>query len=171
MSAAPGSALLTRFSQLLSAAGVAHRPLAGEGGIPLLEIGWRGRAGEYAALVEGWDEARRLKSWVYLPLIVPAERRGAASELLTRANCALAFGNFDFDLDRGVARLRAATVADAATLDAMTVELLVEGSLRVADAWAEGLAAVVAAGVDPAVAAAAVVARLAAAGATSPPAP
>ena len=157
-SASRPSALLDRCSALLSAAGVPHQRIDGE--VPLLELEWRGRAGTHGALIEAWDEARRLKVYAYLPLVVPEAARARACELLMRANGTLAFGSFDLDLDGGGVRFRAGTVADAATLDGATLELLVEGSLQIADAWVEGLAAVIAGTCTPAVACAEVTARL-----------
>ena len=66
----------------------------------------RGRNGSWSCLGVELEEQQRLLFYSTYPVAIPAERRAAVTELITRLNYGTALGNFEMDLDDGEVRFR-----------------------------------------------------------------
>jgi hypothetical protein len=80
---------------------------------------------------------------------VPAERRAAVAEFLSRVNFTFFVGNFDVDFDDGRVRFRAGIDVEGGALADKMVENLFDLSAYAADAYHERLMQVIYGGAHP----------------------
>ncbi|MGH9888914.1 MAG: YbjN domain-containing protein [bacterium] len=91
-------------------------------------------------------------SYTFAPLRVPANRRAAVAETMTRINARLWIGTFELDCSDGTMRVRMnAGVEDGVLSPRMAARIVHEGA-RTWDAYLDVLMAVSHGGVEPAVA-------------------
>lgn len=84
------------------------------------EDGWlatpgHGANGGWLLVGQAFQAQNTAAIYGVLPERVPAERRAAVAELLTRINYGLILGNFELDLDDGEVRFKASLAGAAAT--------------------------------------------------------
>jgi hypothetical protein len=75
------------------------------------------------------------------PFNVPAERRAAVAEFLSRVNHGLSLGNFEIDLDDGEVRLKTVLLEDGAP-GAARIEKAISANGRALEAFLPGITAI-----------------------------
>lgn len=80
-----------------------------------------------------WEHGNTLAFYVVLPEHVPAERRPAVAELITRFNHQILFGNFEMDYGDGEVRFRTSVDVGNGPLPASEIGPLVQVGLRTMD--------------------------------------
>ena len=109
------------------------------------EDGWvaapgHGSNGAWLLVGQAYDARDAAAIYGVVPERVPADRRAAMAELLTRINFGLILGNFELDLDDGEIRFKASLAGGAPTRDELTpLVVTVHAQL---DRWLPALTAV-----------------------------
>lgn len=99
------------------------------------------------------DETRAQVAFYSLfPEVVPAERRGAVVDFITRANVGLVIGNFEFDADRGELRYKTSIDVEGDRLTPALLTHVVHANVLTMDRYLPGLLLVVQDGAEPAAA-------------------
>jgi hypothetical protein len=84
----------------------------------------------------------QLSFYSILPELVPADRRAAVVEFVTRANVELILGNFELDLDRGELRFKTSIDVEGDRLTAALLTHVVHANVLSMDRYLPGLARV-----------------------------
>jgi len=102
-----------------------------------------GEHGSWLLVGQAYEDRGQAAVFSVLPEHVPAERRAAVAELLTRINYGLIVGAFVIDLDDGEVRLRAAIdLGGQAPTDALLRPLTATALLQF-DRWLPAMRAVI----------------------------
>lgn len=94
-------------------------------------------------------EAEQLICYAVAPLRVPAERRPAAAEFLTRANYGLYHGSFELDYADGEVRARCSLDFEGDRLSPALIRNTLLPAARLLDAYLPGLRRVALEGAEP----------------------
>jgi hypothetical protein len=85
----------------------------------------------------------------YVPVKVPAARRAAVAEFMTRANCSLNFGNFEMSWAGGEVIFRTGIPATDSGVSETAIEQLIDAPYRAMDRYMPALLAVALGNADP----------------------
>lgn len=97
------------------------------------------------------DEPRAQVAYYSLfPAVVPAERRGAVVDFITRANVGLVIGNFEFDTDHGELRYKTSIDVEGDRLTPALLTHVVHANVLTMDRYLPGLLSVIQDGATPA---------------------
>jgi hypothetical protein len=97
------------------------------------------------------DEKRAQVAYYSLfPAVVPAERRGAVVDFITRANVGLVIGNFEFDTNRGELRYKTSIDVEGDRLTPALLTHVVHANVLTMDRYLPGLLSVIQDGATPA---------------------
>jgi hypothetical protein len=111
---------------------------------------YNGQSGYYRITAYIAEPSEILLCYAYAGFYVPAERRAAAAEFLTRANYNLVLGNFELDYRDGEVRCKASLAfADEALTEGLISQVIYVPP-RHMDTYIAGLLAVVYGQADPA---------------------
>jgi hypothetical protein len=113
-----------------------------------------GRHGRWRCRMFVDEEREQVACYSILPQLVPAGRRSAVTELITRVNVLLVLGNFELDLDRGELRYKTSIDVEGDRLTEALLTHLVRANIWTMDRYVPSVARVVRDGADPADAAA-----------------
>ena len=95
--------LIAVMQTYLVGQGFSHERL---GDAPAFDFEIPGRRAALPSYLAVDAPAQQLVYYTVFPFSIPAERRGAVAELLTRSNYELVLGNFEMDVDDGEIRFR-----------------------------------------------------------------
>ncbi len=113
-------------------------PLRETDGHSTLITAFRGQNGEWVCIAKIREEERQFAFYSICPLEIPADKRQAIAELVTRANFGLIVGNFEFDLDDGELRFKTSIDVEGDWLSDPLIAHLVELNLRAMDQYLPG---------------------------------
>lgn len=114
----------------------------------LFRTGFAGDSGRWVCLAVTNDVDDQVAFYSLCPVEVPADRRSAMAEALTRANYGLIVGNFEMDLSDGEIRFKTSIDASDTDLTLPLVRNLVQINVLTMDDYLPALQAV-ARGADP----------------------
>jgi hypothetical protein len=119
---------------------------------PILRLPFQGKGGRWNcyAQVRVTKDVEQVLFYSVLPLNVPAEKRAAIAEFITRANYGMALGNFELDFNDGEVRYKTSVDVTDQEIAAGLLRPLVYTNVLMMDKYMSGLIAVVYADVSPA---------------------
>jgi len=97
--------LLDKVTEFLTREGLEYRRMRD---VDAVEMGVAGDNGNYRVVIVSDQDRPVMRFLTFVEGRVPATRRREAMEFITRANYGLLVGNFEFDLDDGEVRFKAA---------------------------------------------------------------
>jgi hypothetical protein len=110
---------------------------------PLVHMQMTGKNGSWSFMAHCDDEADRFAAYSRAPIQVPAPKRAAVAEYLTRANWGLKIGNFEMDYSDGEVRYKTAMDTDGTCLNDELLGSMVFVNCAMMDRYLPGLMAVV----------------------------
>jgi hypothetical protein len=110
----------------------------------VLRLDGDGFNGSWVLWLETREDEGIVLVWSSWPEAVPAERRRAVMELLTRLNTDIAVGAFEMDLDRGQVSFRTSIDVTDDRLSGALLSRLVGANVEVFDDWLPALQSVIA---------------------------
>ena len=113
-----------------------------------IRIAIDGNSGRWPCLAVVNDAEDQLVVYGVCPFVVPADRRRAMAELITRANFGLPIGSFELDLDDGELRFRTSIDFEDAAVDPKVIRNLFYLNIASMDRHFPAIEAVIA-GVEP----------------------
>ncbi len=105
---------------------------------------------DWSCFARTLEEDEQFAFYSVLPVEVPAERRAAVCELITRANFGLVIGNFELDLADGELRFKTSIDVEGDRLTEALVRTLVYANVAVTRRYLPAVMGVTRFGVDPA---------------------
>lgn len=115
----------------------------------VLKMGVSGRNGEYNCFAIVNEEKETFRFLSSLPVKVPADKRLAVAELITRANLGLTIGNFELDFEDGEVRYKTGIDVEGDRLSPALVRNLVNTNVLVMDHYCPSMMKVVYGGLSP----------------------
>lgn len=118
---------------------------------PILRLPFQGKGGRWNcyAQVRVTKDVEQVLFYSVLPLNVPAEKRDAIAEFITRANYGMALGNFELDYNDGEVRYKTSLDVTDQEIGAGLLRPLIYTNVLMMDKYMSGLIAVVYADVSP----------------------
>lgn len=148
--ATPGAQAVDALVRYLEGGGWAPRRLPGR---DAFAFSFAGNSGNFTCYAMIRAEAEQLICYAVAPLRVPAERRLAAAEFITRANYGLYHGNFELDFADGEVRCKCSLDFEGERLSEALIRNTIFPAARLLDVYLPGLRRVVLDGADPRLAA------------------
>ena len=109
----------------------------------VLRVPLKGENGDWLAVIMADEAFSQCVVFSYLTQEVPAVRRSAMAEFLTRANYGLRIGDFEMDFDDGEVRFRTSLdTAEEALSPAMLKQLVTHNAMQM-DSYLPGIGAVI----------------------------
>lgn len=109
-----------------------------------------GRNGEVTCFAQVRVDLEQFLFYVVMPMRVPADRRVAVAEFLTRANYGLRIGNFEMDFDDGEVRYKSSVDFEAAELTPTLIRNAIYPAVQTMDRYIPGVMTVIYGGKTPA---------------------
>ncbi len=119
-------------------------------GKPILSMGFKGDNGGWMCYAQAKDDRRQFVFYSVMETNVPADKRQAVAEFLTRANYGLTLGNFEMDFTDGEVRYKTSVDVEGGQLTTQMVKTLVYVNVLMMDKYLPGIMSVTYAGVPPA---------------------
>ncbi len=119
-------------------------------GRPILQMGFSGESGSWMCYAQAQDDRQRFIFYSVMESKVPADRRPAVAEFLTRANYGLVLGNFEMDFSDGEVRYKTSIDVEGGALAQPMIRTMVYTNILMMDRYLPGIMSVVYAGVPPA---------------------
>ncbi len=135
----PG-AILSTASAALRADGLLFTRIEGT---DMLTTDWAGDNGAWACFVHARERDEQLLIYSVMTEDVPAERRPAVVEFLTRANYAMAIGNFEMDYEDGEVRYKTSVDVEGDHLSVTMTRQLFKLNVTTMDLFLPGIESVV----------------------------
>jgi hypothetical protein len=121
----------------------------GEGNSPLNEdqtiyrLTSQGENGEWSCFACPREDMQQCIFYSVYPDLISEERRIEVTEFLTRANCGMAIGNFEINLDSGEVRLKTSVDVEGDRLSLELFQQLVAANVNTMDRYLPGIRQVV----------------------------
>ncbi len=125
-------------------------------GKPILRMGFAGKNGNWMSYAQAQDDKQRFIFYSILETKVPADKRQAVAEFLTRANYGLVIGNFEMDFSDGEVRYKTSVDVEGTQLAQSMIRVLVYTNVLMMDKYLPGVMQVIYSNTSPADAVAAV---------------
>jgi hypothetical protein len=119
-------------------------------GKPVIELGYQGENASYKCLAIAYEDSKTILFTSGVENKVPAAKRQAIAEYLTRANYGLNVGNFEMDFSDGEVRCRTSISVGDGQLTSEMVRCIVHVNLGLIDRYFPGIMAVIYTGTSPA---------------------
>jgi hypothetical protein len=116
----------------------------------LYRMAFAGKNGEMICFAQIEPELELFAFYAYAPVEVPAERRSAVAEFITRANCGMWIGNFELDYADGEVRYKGSVHFEGTALTEPLIRNTVYDSVEAIDQYLPGLRDVVEGRASPA---------------------
>lgn len=117
---------------------------------PILMMGFSGESGSWICYAQAQDDRQRFIFYSVMESKVPADRRPAVAEFLTRANYGLILGNFEMDFSDGEVRYKTSVDVEGGSLAQQMIRTMVYTNILMMDRYLPGVMSVVYGGVSPA---------------------
>ena len=105
-------------------------------------VGFEGDHGSYHCVAEILVEIQQFLFYVIHPVRVPAERRLAVAEAITRANYGMRIGNFELDFSDGEVRYKSSLDFDDEILTPPLIRNAIYAAVETMDRYARAIVAV-----------------------------
>ncbi len=112
-------------------------------GTDVLTTDWMGANGVWVCYLHARERDAQLIVYSVMTEDVPAERRPAVAEFLTRVNYAMTIGNFEMDYDDGEVRYKTSVDVEGDRLSMAMVQQLFALNVATMDLFLPGIEAVV----------------------------
>jgi hypothetical protein len=142
---APGP-ILAALIDFFSADGWPYEQLAED---TVLRLPFQGMAGNWLCFAQAREDQSQFVFYSVYPVLVPAARRAAMAELLTRANYGLVLGNFELDYNDGEVRFKTSLDVEGAELNPPLIQACVYANVIMMDQYMPGIVALLAEGLEP----------------------
>jgi len=119
---------------------------------PVLRLPFQGAAGNWLCFAQAREAQDQFVFYSVYPELVPAAQRAATAELLTRANYGLVMGNFELDYADGEVRFKTSLDVEGSALTLPLIQACVYANVVLMDQYLPGIVALLAEGLEPAVA-------------------
>lgn len=119
-------------------------------GKPILSMAFKGDNGSWMCYAQAKEEQQQFVFYSIMESNVPADRRQAVAEFLTRANYGLTLGNFEMDFADGEVRYKTGVDVEGGQLTKQMVKTLVYVNVLMMDKYLPGIMSVIYAGMPPA---------------------
>ncbi len=110
----------------------------------------KGHNGEYRCYAIVREDLEQFLFYAVAPNPVPASKRAAVAEFITRANYGMRIGNFELDYEDGELRYKSALDFENQALTATLIRNAVQPAVRTLDRYLPGLLRVIFGGASPA---------------------
>jgi hypothetical protein len=108
-----------------------------------------GANGEVTCFAQVRVDLEQFLFYVAMPMRVPADKRVAVAEFITRANYGLRIGNFELDFDDGEVRYKSSVDFEDATLTPTLIRNVMYPAVQTMDRYLPGVLAVIYGGKTP----------------------
>jgi len=132
--------LLDKVTEFLTREGLEYRRMRD---VDAVEMGVAGDNGNYRVVIVSDQDRPVMRFLTFVEGRVPATRRREAMEFITRANYGLLVGNFEFDLDDGEVRFKAAGDYEDGDMSQSQFRNLLFLSVSMVDRYFPGLQSVI----------------------------
>lgn len=105
------------------------------GKLPVFKVRYKGDTGSFLAYVIADEADRSVQVCTFCPVNVATDKHSAALELVTRINCGLKLGSFDFDMDKGLIHFRTSLKLGSTIPDHETLTYLFKLNLLATDTF------------------------------------
>ena len=112
-------------------------------GTDIITTDWEGANGTWPCFLHARERDEQLLIYSVMAEHVPAERRPAVVEFLTRVNYAMAIGNFEMDYDDGEVRYKTSVDVEGDHLSVAMARQLFDFNVATMDLFLPGIEAVV----------------------------
>ncbi len=119
-------------------------------GKPILSMAFKGDNGSWMCYAQAKEEQHQFVFYSIMESNVPADRRQAVAEFLTRANYGLTLGNFEMDFSDGEVRYKTSVDVEGGQLTTQMMKTLVYVNVLMMDKYLPGIMSVIYAGTSPA---------------------
>lgn len=119
-------------------------------GKPILSMAFRGDNGSWMCYAQAKEQQSQFVFYSVMESNVPADKRQAIAEFLTRANYGLTLGNFEMDFSDGEVRYKTSVDVEGGQLTTQMIKTLVYVNVLMMDKYLPGIMSVIYAGVSPA---------------------
>ncbi|WP_330486357.1 type III secretion system chaperone family protein [Tumidithrix elongata] len=116
---------------------------------PILQMSFEGNHGKWQCFAHAKEEKEQFLFYSIFLSKVPAEKRQALAEFITRANYGLMMGNFEMDYDDGEIRFKTSIDVENITLTPKIVKQYVYTNVLMMDCYLPGILSVIADEVSP----------------------
>jgi hypothetical protein len=116
----------------------------------VLRLPFQGMAGNWLCFAQAREEQAQFVFYSVYPVLVPAARRAAMAELLTRANYGLVLGNFELDYNDGEVRFKTSLDVEDAELNPALIKACVYANVIMMDQYMPAIVALLAENLPPA---------------------
>lgn len=134
---------LTHFFQ------VNEWPATQLGADPVLQLAFEGVNGRWLCFAQSRQESSQVVFYSVAPVQIPADKRAALSEFITRANYGLILGNFELDFTDGELRYKTSLDVEGTPLTTELLQPLTFANVSTMDRYLPGLMAVLYGSVSP----------------------
>lgn len=108
-----------------------------------------GNNGEVTCFAQIRVDLEQFLFYVAMPMRVPADKRVAVAEFITRANYGLRIGNFEMDFDDGEVRYKSSVDFEGAVLTPTLIRNVMYPAVQTMDRYLPGVLAVIYGGKTP----------------------
>lgn len=115
-----------------------------------IKAGFKGQNAVFQLVAQANEQTERLNVYSVLDIRIPADKRQAIAEYLTRANYGLNIGNFELDFSDGEVRYKTSIDVEGGQLTSKMIKNLVYVNVLMMDKYQPGIMAVVYGGKSPA---------------------
>jgi hypothetical protein len=118
-------------------------------GKPAVRAGFHGEHGTWVCYINVDEDRRQVVIYSLMGLNIPAQKRTAVMEYLTRVNYILRVGNFEMDVDQGEVRFRTSLETPEGELSLAMARALIYTNVHTIDYYAPGVMAVLHSDLSP----------------------
>jgi hypothetical protein len=116
---------------------------------PILNLVFQGTNGEWVCYAKAREEENQFVFYSNCQVNVPANKRQAMAEFLTRANHGLVIGNFEMDFEEGLIRYKTSIDVESDRLTPALVKQVVYANVITMDKYLPGIMKVIYGDVSP----------------------
>jgi hypothetical protein len=116
---------------------------------PILRTGFNGSNGQWTCYAQERDEHQQFVFYSVFPVKVPADKRAAVVEFITRVNYGMIVGNFELDYSDGEVRYKTSIDVENEILTEGLVHHMLYANVSTMDRYFPGLMKVIYSGVLP----------------------
>jgi hypothetical protein len=106
---------------------------------PILRTGFSSDAGQWSCYAHILDDREQFVFYSIFPFPIPAEKRLAITEYITRANYGLQLGNFEMDLDDGDLRYKTSIDVEGSELTPALVRSVIYANVMTMSSYFPGI--------------------------------
>lgn len=115
----------------------------------VLQLAFQGNNGRWLCFAQAREEMRQVVFYSVAPIQIPAEKRMALAEFITRANYGLILGNFELDFGDGELRYKTSVDVEESQLSLELLQPVTFVNVSTMDRYLPGIMAVVYGGQSP----------------------